>query len=232
MTDTFFKYPSTPHLAAPGHADLRQDKLLTDRERNELLSHPLLIEEKVDGANLGISFDRNGVLRLQNRGSYLCPTALTGQWKKLAIWIEPRCDVLFDVLGTDYILFGEWCYACHSVKYQFLPDWFLGFDIHVRKEGYFLDSQSRDALFKKMNIIPVPVVARGNFSLEQLRELPAQSKLGTQPAEGLYLRTEEDGRLTGRAKLVRSDFLQTDAGHWRDFVITANTLVDRRDNPG
>ena len=27
------------------------------------------------------------------------------------------------------ILYGEWCYAKHTVPYDALPDWFLGFDI-------------------------------------------------------------------------------------------------------
>jgi hypothetical protein len=38
-------------------------------EREEFLRHPLVVEEKVDGANLGLSFDPQGNLRAQNRGT-------------------------------------------------------------------------------------------------------------------------------------------------------------------
>ena len=60
MKEDFFKFPSTPHLAAFADMDFRSDKLLSDAERNAFLQQNLLVEEKIDGANLGISFDSEG----------------------------------------------------------------------------------------------------------------------------------------------------------------------------
>ena len=54
----------------PG-VDIRGDKILTESERDEFLQHVLTVEEKVDGANLGLSFDADGNIRAQNRGAYL-----------------------------------------------------------------------------------------------------------------------------------------------------------------
>lgn len=71
MKEDFFKFPSTPHLAAFADMDFRSDKLLSDAERNAFLQQNLLVEEKIDGANLGISFDSEGNLLAQNRGAYL-----------------------------------------------------------------------------------------------------------------------------------------------------------------
>ena len=71
MRDNFFKFPSTPHLALLGDVDIRGDKVMSEHERDEFLGHELVVEEKVDGANLGISFDSNGNIRAQNRGAYL-----------------------------------------------------------------------------------------------------------------------------------------------------------------
>jgi len=71
MKADFFKFPTTPHLAAPDGVDLRGDKVLPGPERDDFLANDLVIEEKVDGANLGISFDSEGNIRAQNRGSYL-----------------------------------------------------------------------------------------------------------------------------------------------------------------
>jgi ATP-dependent RNA circularization protein (DNA/RNA ligase family) len=94
--------------------DLRDDKVLTAVEREAFFQHDVWIEEKLDGANLGISFDREGRVFVQNRGTYLDLPA-TGQWKKLETWLDLRINVLFDVLSDRYILFGEWCYAQHSI---------------------------------------------------------------------------------------------------------------------
>lgn len=82
MIEDYYKFPSTSHLAILGTNVVRNDKVMSERERNDFLNHELVIEEKVDGANLGISFDSLGNVRLQNRGSYL-HAPYSGQWKKL-----------------------------------------------------------------------------------------------------------------------------------------------------
>ena len=83
------------------------------------------MEEKVDGANLGFSVDGEGMLRAQNRGSYLDLADLQGQWRPLRRWLSTRRHDLEAALGPHLVLFGEWCHAVHSVRYARLPDWFL-----------------------------------------------------------------------------------------------------------
>ncbi len=67
MSEDFFKFPTTPHLATLPNVEVRGDKVLSPSERDEFLQHALTIEEKVDGANLGISFDKEGNVQFQNR---------------------------------------------------------------------------------------------------------------------------------------------------------------------
>lgn len=227
MSEDFFKFPSTPHLAALGDLDIRRDKVLSEAERDDFLRHELTVEEKVDGANLGISFDANATLRVQNRGAYLHLPG-TGQWKKLETWLAPRTDTLFEYLADRYILFGEWCYAQHSVHYDHLPDWFLGFDLYDKQAQRFFSTIRRDYLLPKMNIAQAPVIARGHFTLSELKSLLAQSKLGIQPAEGLYLRFDEHEWLGQRAKLVRPAFIQSVGEHWSRSAIQPNRLSMER----
>ncbi|HNO75924.1 RNA ligase family protein [Nitrosomonas mobilis] len=152
MKDNFFKFPSTPHLATIAGVDIRGDKVLSESERDEFLQHHLVIEEKVDGANLGISFNSEGNIQAQNRGAYL-HLPRTGQWKKLGNWLTPRIDTLFEQPSDRYILFGEWCYAQHSVFYDRLPDWFLGFDIYDKQSGRFL-SEGGVTHFSRKYVLP------------------------------------------------------------------------------
>ena len=223
MKDVFFKFPSTPHLALLGDIKVRGDKVMSESERNDFLRHELVIEEKVDGANLGISFDEDGNIRAQNRGAYLHLPS-TGQWKKLAEWLVPRTDAFFEQLTDRYILFGEWCYAQHSVGYDRLPDWFLGFDIYDKNAARFFSCTHRDEFFQEIGISQVPKVGRGCFMLAKLSELLSQSQLSDQPAEGLYLRLDQGGWLAQRAKLVRPAFIQSVEQHWSRSVIKANRL--------
>jgi ATP-dependent RNA circularization protein (DNA/RNA ligase family) len=223
VKDDFFKFPTTPHLAILGDVDIRGDKVISESDRDEFLQHDLVVEEKLDGANLGISFDSDGNIRAQNRGAYLHLPG-SGQWKKLEGWLSLRTDVLFESLTDRYILFGEWCYARHSVFYNRLPDWFLGFDIYDRQSGRFLSSERRDAFFKKIRIVKVPMIARGHFNLLELKNLMLQSKFSDKPAEGLYLRLDHGEWLAQRAKLVRPAFIQAVKQHWSRSAIRPNRL--------
>ena len=221
MKVDFFKYPSTPHLAMPAGVDIRGDKVLSETERSEFLQHSLVVEEKVDGANLGISFDSEGNIRSQNRGAYLHLPG-SGQWQKLGDWLAPRIDTLFELLTDRLILFGEWCYAQHSVFYDRLPDWYLGFDVYDKQFGRFLSSERRDALLREMCIAQVPVLASGHFAYPEIQKFLLTSKLSDQPAEGIYLRFDQDDWLAQRAKLVRPAFIQAVRQHWSRSHIRPN----------
>ncbi len=221
--DDFFKFPSTPHLALLDKVEVRDDKVLTESERHEFLKHEILVEEKVDGANLGISFDTDGNLLIQNRGNYL-QLPCGGQWKPLADWLGPKSDIFFEHITGRYIVFGEWCYARHSVSYDQLPDWFLGFDVYDKRANRFFSIDRRESLLRELGVYQPPLLSRGYFTLSKLTELLGQSKLSNQPVEGLYLRRDKHNWLEGRAKLVRPDFIQSVGEHWSRSGVKPNRL--------
>lgn len=223
MNNDFFKFPSTPHLALLGDVMIRGDKVMSKSDRDEFLRHELVVEEKVDGANLGISFDSSGNIHAQNRGAYLhFPSS--GQWQKLSQWLKPKTDALFEQLTDQFILFGEWCYAQHTVKYDRLPDWFLGFDIYDKSNAKFFSCPRRDEVFRSIGIHQVPTIKRGYFSLSELNNFLSHSQLCGEPLEGLYLRHDQGEWLEQRAKLVRPAFIQSIEKHWSQSNISANQL--------
>lgn len=237
MTD-FFRFPHTPHMAWLGPGTPRDDKVLTSHEMDALLASDIVVEEKVDGANLGFSLDARGIafagsasppwriLCAQNRGTYLDLEALHGQWKPLKRWLTTRRHALADALGTDLMLFGEWCYAVHSVRYTCLPDWFLAFDVYDRKKTEFWSADRRNDFAKQLDIMTVPELGRGRYTLESLKRLLDTSRVTDGPAEGLYLRREAGGVLTTRAKLVRAEFVQSINEHWSKRTLEENRLSE------
>lgn len=64
----FLKFPRTPHLFVVSGLDIRDDKVLPEPEYQLFLNNNIIIEEKVDGANVGISLSKKGDLLIQNRG--------------------------------------------------------------------------------------------------------------------------------------------------------------------
>jgi hypothetical protein len=224
MTE-FFRFPHTPHLVWLGASQPRDDKVLDAGEARALLSVEVSVEEKVDGANLGFSVDETGALRGQNRGKYLDLDAPTGQWKPLKRWLSTRRHALSEALAPGLLLFGEWCYAVHSVRYTQLPDWFLAFDVYDRAKGEFWSVDRRNALASSLALAVVPALGQGRFDLDGIKVLMGRSRLTDGPAEGVYVRREAEGRLVQRAKLVRPEFVQAIGEHWSKRDIEANQVV-------
>ena len=222
----FFRFPRTPHLAWLGDARPRDDKLLSASEELVLLAEDVVVEEKLDGANLGISVGTDGKLRAQNRGQYITPTAL-GQFKNLARWMDLHERALADALGTNLILFGEWCAARHSLHYVNLPDWFVAFDVFDRSVSRFWSTSRRNSLACKLALSVVPTLLQGMTSLPTLKEFGPEStpsQFGRGPVEGIVIRKETRDWLMMRSKLVRAEFVQEIGEHWRQRPIEWNQL--------
>lgn len=233
---TLKKYPRTPHLEGSriqaGDEDLSQVPFSHIKGRN------IVIEEKIDGANTAVSFDENGEILLQSRGHYLTGGYRERHYNFLKQWANIHKDLFFEVLGTRYIMYGEWMYAKHTVYYDKLPHYFFEFDIFDREKEIFLDTPSRHEMLKPLPVISVPVLKKGTFmQKERVVELLGKSnyisdrkeenlretseKLGldverqcreTDPSdlmEGLYIKIEENGQVIDRVKYVRASFLQT-----------------------
>lgn len=236
MDYNLIKYPRTHHLEGsrlqPGDEDLSQIPFSC------VLGKHIVIEEKVDGANTAISFDGEGNLLLQSRGHYLDGDYRERHYNLMKQWAFTYKDLLYSVLGSRYIMYGEWMYAKHTVFYDALPDYFLEFDIFDRERDVFLSTNERRKFTDKLGIISsVPVLAEGIFkskkeilnylgnsnfitedhisvlkSLCEKYELDAERNIReTDPSltmEGLYIKIEEDGIVKDRVKFVRSSFYQ------------------------
>lgn len=226
----FFRFPHTPHLAWLGGGEARNDKVLSVDEALLLLSGDVVLEEKVDGANLGFSLSADGELRVQNRGQYLAEPH-GGQFIRLPQWLALHgsgiSDVLLEQADCGLMLFGEWCAARHSLDYTRLPDWFLLFDVLETKSSRFWSSTRRDALAAQLGLATTPRLSSGRFKLAELtakvESWPSRFRDG--PLEGIVVRRESSQWCESRAKLVRADFTQAIGEHWRHRRLEWNRLA-------
>lgn len=224
MTDAFHKFPHTPHLLWLGEGTPREDKILSTGEARAFLDGTVIVEEKVDGANLGLSVGPDGRVRAQSRGNYLAPGRCHAQWNPLWPWLAQREEELAKALGDELMLFGEWAYALHTIAYTGLPAWFLAFDVYEPKNDRFWAVAKRNALVEKLGIETVPEVFHGRLALNQVAGLIGTSLVGAPRMEGLYLRREKDGYLQQRAKVVGAEFKQQIEEHWTRRALVANRL--------
>ncbi|HME09934.1 MAG TPA: RNA ligase family protein [Bryobacteraceae bacterium] len=218
------KYPRTPHISGsriqPGDQDLNEIA------REALDGLALVVEEKLDGSNCGISFDEHGALVLQSRGHALTGGARERQFDLLKRWTSYHAATLLNLLGLRYVMYGEWLYARHTIAYDQLPHYFLEFDVFDRERDEFLSTEGRRVLLAGSPVVPVPVLVEGRAA--NLEKYVGRSRCSSsETMEGLYIKHEDGRRVIGRYKLVRASFLQVvkDSGeHWMDRPIEPNCL--------
>lgn len=197
----------------------------------------MIVEEKLDGTNVGLHFSDEGELVLQCRG-HLITEGMHPQYDLFKQWVAVKRDVLEQRLANRYILFGEWLYARHTVAYRKLSHYFYEFDIYDKQLQAFLDLEQRLALLADSGIQTVPVIHTGSLPRSKLEQLIGPSQLDSQfdnpltgrpdnLMEGLYLRTEANGVVTGRAKFLRPEFVEKikQSTHWQHQMIVPNGLA-------
>jgi len=235
MIDAIHRYPRTHHLEGsrlqPGDHDLDQIPLET------LRGAYCVVEEKLDGANAGLSLDDEGRLRLQSRGHVLAGGAREKHFDLFKQWARTHEAALAERLTGGLTLYGEWLYAKHTVFYDELPHYFMEFDIRDAT-GTFWSTARRAEHLAAAPIAAVPVLWRGIVDKPaRLPELVAPSLYKsaawrdrmrqaavaasvdpdrcareTDPsdhAEGLYLKVEDpaSGVVLARYKWIRASFL-------------------------
>lgn len=225
MSD-FFRFPHTPHLCWLGQGSPRDDKVMSSNEVAIMLLGFVLLEEKLDGANLGLCLAPDGRLRVQNRGQYL-NYPYSGQFSKLGHWLDSHEPLLRAHVDSSLIVFGEWCAARHSIGYEKLPDWYLMFDVYDRKACKFWSTSRRNKLADKLGLKVVPQISKGKFTLNSIKNfvLKTKSEYSNELMEGVVIRNDSELWCESRAKLVRPDFTQSIEEHWRNRMIEWNDRV-------
>ncbi|GAB5440561.1 MAG: RNA ligase family protein [Fuerstiella sp.] len=233
----FTKYPRTPHLFGSKGTD--DDKHLGEAESKAFIAdESLIVEEKIDGTNVGIHFSDSGEMVLQCRG-HLITEGMHSQYDLFKQWASVKRHLLEEQLQNRFLLFGEWVYARHSIHYRKLTHYFFEFDIYDKAEEVFLNLERRLSLLEGTEIKTVPVIHTGAIDRDELEALigPSQfdsrldNPITNRPdnlMEGLYLRTEAEGVVSGRAKCVRPEFVEKikQSTHWQHQQMVPNQLAE------
>jgi hypothetical protein len=228
------KYPRTPHLEGstlgPGDHDLAQVPL------EALRGAYCVVEEKLDGANAGMTLDEHGRLRLQSRGHVLTGGPRERHFALYKRWARTHEAALAARLDGGLTLYGEWLYAKHTVFYDALPHYFFEFDLRDAS-GAFWSTARRRAHLAGAPVVSVPVIWEGVVTeparlptlvtrslyrsarwRDRLRAAAIAAGIDadrcareTDPsddAEGLYIKVEDpvSGVVTARYKWVRAAF--------------------------
>lgn len=217
------KYNRTFHVPWSKGAT-NDDKIANDVSC--LLNNPIIITEKIDGSNT--SLEASGCFARTHAGP---PT------HKSFDGLKSLHGAVKHLIPDNIQIFGEWCYALHSISYDSLPGYFLMFGVReiisVDKNDYYWYSwEEVEEWAKELQVPTVPVLWKGTvFSQKELQILT--ESLVNQPSvygstrEGLVIRSAGEFKDKDFAKSimkwVRANHVQT-SEHWKDQEIIRNKL--------
>ncbi len=201
-------YPRTPHLWPDAVRPARL--VLSAPAVAHWLHEPVVVEEKLDGANVSLWWD-DGV-QVASRGG-VGSMDRAGQLGRLRAWAAQRAEPLQVLLADGSVLYGEWLWLRHGVAYDRLPDWLVALDLWHPEHG-FADLSGRDERCARAGLCMPPRLFNGVLGSRKtvLALLRTSEFSTTYPAEGLVLRSH-DGR---RCKFVAPGFRRREDSSWAD----------------
>lgn len=200
-------YPRTPHLW-PDDAHPRR-LVVPSGEVAEWLRSPVVVEEKIDGANVSLWWSGSTAAAASRGGADAMDRA--GQLGRLRAWAAERLPELEVLLDGGWVLYGEWLWVRHGVAYDALTDWLVALDLWHADHGFAVLDE-RDERCTAAGLALPPRLFTGVLGERRvLAGLVDMSRLAVDAAaEGLILR-RDDGQ---RCKVVRPGFTRRDDAAW------------------
>jgi hypothetical protein len=211
------KYPSTPYLPWTAQAD-ENDTILDTSVHFE--GRRVIVTEKMDGENTSLYHDRYHARSVDSRHH---PSR---------DYVKRFWATFNYLIPEDIRICGENVYAQHSVAYESLSAYFLGFSVWRFVDGVVNDIclswDDTMEWFERLGICPVPVLYDGQFDQELIHQAWLDKCGGPEASEGYVIRNADSFPrawfCVNLAKYVRENHVQTDE-HWMTKPVVPNGLA-------
>ncbi len=202
------KYPRTVHLPF-SETVTKDDKRLENTEH--FRGKIVVITEKMDGENTTI----------YNQGFHA--RSLDSKHRDYHSWLAQYSANFSYKIPEWFRVCGEYLFAKHSIEYNSLLSYFLGFSIWDRE--LCLNWEETKIWFELLGVVCVPELYIGVYTDEVAKEI-AKEVIGN-GGEGVVVRLVDaftyDDFSISVAKYVRKNHVQTDK-HWSLKEIEVNKL--------
>src|SRR3989344_1702269 len=230
---SFPKYPEAFRIIYQDLGITPKKRYLSDAEASMLLDGEVVLEEKLDGSTLFVTW-AGGKPLLRAKG-----TRIISEFEKTKAfvgayaWAYQNCEKL-ERIPHGLAIVGEWLYAMHSIPYNKLPDFFVAFDVLHVKSGKILPPKQRLKIFGDCGLASSPILHEGKVRYEDIPQFVKQSAFSSastgyappfaemQQMEGIVVKSY--GNLFMSGKHVTREFAESFELHWLEMPLTQNKL--------
>lgn len=198
----YVKYPRTYHL--PWSQNITDDdRVIKTLEQFE--GREIVITEKMDGENSTFYSDL-----------YFHARSLDSESHPSQSWVRNFSNKVAWELPEGWRVCGENLYATHSIEYNELQSYFYGFSIWNNKNECISWDETKD-IFDILGITSVPVLYRGNFDIDLVKDFHKTMNLDVQ--EGYVMRIVDKFSFIDFkkyvTKFVRAQHVKPNNFHWK-----------------
>lgn len=215
--NAYYKFPKTMHL--PWSPNLQNDDRLIENTL-DLFNGPIIITEKMDGENTTMYRD------------HIHARSIDSKDHASRAWVKAKWGQIKNDIPDGYRICGENMFAQHSIFYQNLPSYFLGFAIFDETNMCLSWEESR-TWFSLLGIATVPEIVEidaGYYDpegIERTIRYIGDRYIIRPGVEGYVVRRTcafpYSDWSTKVAKYVRKGHVQTDQ-HWMEKPVEKNEL--------
>jgi len=212
------KYEKTFRLVTEG-INVKGKFSLDKKDQKKLLTGKITIEEKMDGANVGIIRKKDGFTLQKRRG--LAEEGVHPQFSFFWNWARNNQNKI-EKIPKKFIVYGELMFAKHMVPYHELPSYFLAYDVWTGKE--YLNYEDRMEIVQNCGFKSVPLLFQGHLDRELEYWLKNALYAPGVKSEGIVVKNYKKQM---RGKLVRPEFLKRleEDDHWMKGPLVKNSLI-------
>ena len=191
------EYQRIPHLnkeiSNMTHDDIQLESPIT---------YPITcwVQEKIDGANLGVSWLNDGPIvrnreHILNKGYSKIKTPAKKQFTSTWNWVhkhEKDIKKVERIWEAPITIYGEWMFAEHSLNYDKLPDLFIAYDIWSVEDERFLSPDLMESLLIQTDIKYITPEKKTFNSIDEIvKESKKESEYRSGVVEGIVIKTNE-----------------------------------------
>lgn len=209
------EYPRIPHLSR-AISNMTHDDI--EMESNTIFPMTAWVQEKLDGANMGVSWISGPIIRNRNnilkKGYIKKETPSKIQFRSAWNWIHEHGEDIRKIsksLMTPVTIYGEWLFATHSIYYDRLPDLFMAYDIYLPEDDKFLSPEYFKKEISNTNIKFIDttkIIINDINDIVTLSEMKSKYRNGI--AEGIVIKQEDSNPmyLKSSFKVVNKFFIR------------------------